>query len=211
MDRLENSLPTRIAEGSSGMAAIVFTDVVASTDILSALASAALNDHQTISLMERDKAQMRVICQTFGGCVVKSTGDGLMMCFQSAERAVACAREIQRPLVQQANQIPPEQILLHHIGIHSGDGEHLNHDLLGSTVNITARLQSEALPGGNLSFEGNLRFGKKSGIVADRQGGLTDSGGNRGANACVPDSLSLAGVHQLSGDGTRHPTGSTVS
>ncbi|OLP19937.1 hypothetical protein BST81_02935 [Leptolyngbya sp. 'hensonii'] len=148
MDGLENTLPTWIPEGASGMAAIVFTDVVSSTNILSAPASDTLNEHQIITLMERDKSQMRSICQSYGGCVVKSTGDGLMICFQSAERAVACAREIQQTLAQQASQLAPEQILLHRIGIHSGDVERINQDLLGSAVNITSRLQSEAPPGG---------------------------------------------------------------
>ncbi len=130
------------------MAAILFSDVVSSTDILSACARGNLNEHQVIALMERDKQRMRVICQDHGGCVLKSTGDGLMMAFQSAERAVTCAYEIQLTLAQQNRVLPSEDCLWHRLGIHSGDVEHINQDLLGSVVNIAARLQGEAPLGG---------------------------------------------------------------
>lgn len=148
MDRSDQTLPGWISEGAIGMAAIAFTDVVSSTDILSAIASATQNEHHIIALMERDKQLMCAICISYGGCVVKSTGDGLMLCFQSAEQAVACAREIQLTLAKQATELPSTDILLHRIGIHSGDVERINHDLLGSVVNITSRLQGIAPPGG---------------------------------------------------------------
>lgn len=148
MKGLEYTLPDWIAEGATGMAAIAFTDVVSSTDILSAMASDTQNEQQTIALMERDKQLMRSVCAQAGGCVIKSTGDGLMFCFQSAEQAVTCARGIQLALAKQAADLLPEEILLHRIGIHSGDVARINQDVLGSTVNIAARLQSEAPPGG---------------------------------------------------------------
>ncbi|MGA1411064.1 MAG: AAA-like domain-containing protein [Prochlorotrichaceae cyanobacterium] len=151
MTVVEYSAPPWIPAGESGMAAIVFTDVVNSTGIMTASAkqTSATSD-QTITYMQRDKALMRAICQASGGCVVKSTGDGLMLCFQSAKQAVSCVRDIQVALQEQARSLPPTERLLHRLGVHSGDVTRTadDNDIMGPAVNITARLQGEAPPGG---------------------------------------------------------------
>lgn len=133
------------------MAAIVFTDVVNSTGIMTASASkTTATSDQTIAYMQRDKRLMKTLCRESGGHVVNSTGDGLMLCFQSAKQAVSCAREIQLALLEQSRSLPPTERLLHRIGVHSGDVTRTadDNDILGAVVNITARLQGEAPPGG---------------------------------------------------------------
>lgn len=131
-----------IATQGSSLAAIAFTDAVDST------ALAVANPAQALDSMQRDFQLMREICQRYDGQVLKSMGDGLLIYFVSAVKAVDCAREIQRALVLNAEALPQAAILKHRIGIHLGDVFFSGDDVLGVGVNIAARLQAKAEPGG---------------------------------------------------------------
>ncbi len=120
------------------LAAIVFTDVVNSTQLMVA------NQMQMLELLTRDFQLMRDICNRYEGQVLKSLGDGLLMYFNSAVQAVSCAQEIQKTLVCSATCLPPNQVLYHRIGIHLGDVFFSGDDVLGEGVNMAARLQSQA-------------------------------------------------------------------
>ena len=61
---------------------------------------------------------------------------------------MACALEIQREFLRLNTELPPEEKLQHRIGIHLGDVFLHNGDVMGDGVNIAARLQTEAVPGG---------------------------------------------------------------
>lgn len=124
------------------LAAIVFTDVESFTSRMLA------DEKHTLSLVQRDFQVMRRLCQRFEGKVLKSLGDGLLMYFASAERAVSCAISIQTELAETAAKISARDSLRHRIGIHLGDVELSDGDVLGSGVNIAARLQREAPAGG---------------------------------------------------------------
>jgi adenylate cyclase len=81
-----------------------------------------------------------------GGRIVRSMGDGWLAEFASATDVVRCALEIQRGLVtRQADE--PDQIKLR-IGINTGDVLVDQHDIYGNSVNIAARLEALASPGG---------------------------------------------------------------
>jgi class 3 adenylate cyclase len=54
------------------------------------------------------------------GIVIKDTGDGLMVAFQSARRAVACAREIQRTIARR-NRSQPDVAVELRVGLHTGE------------------------------------------------------------------------------------------
>ncbi|NER80233.1 MAG: adenylate/guanylate cyclase domain-containing protein, partial [Leptolyngbya sp. SIO1D8] len=84
----------------------------------------------------------------FGGQVLKSTGDGLLMSFLSAVQAVRCSQEIQQQLAHFAEGLAPREYLQHRIGIHLGDVLFSHADVLGNGVNIAARLQTKSTPGG---------------------------------------------------------------
>ncbi|MBD2578240.1 AAA-like domain-containing protein [Oscillatoria sp. FACHB-1406] len=131
-----------IATQGSSLAAIAFTDVVDST------ALSVANPTQALESMQRDFQLMREICQRYDGQVLKSMGDGLLIYFVSAVKAVDCAREIQRALAKKAETLPDIAILRHRIGIHVGDVFFNGDDVLGVGVNIAARLQAKAEPGG---------------------------------------------------------------
>lgn len=134
--------PSVDIRGQRTLAAIVFTDGVN----FSARMSAA--EEHTLDLMNRDLGLMRQICVDFSGQVLKSTGDGLMMYFSSAVQAVSCALEIQRAIADSSTRLSPADVLLHRIGIHLGDVFFRQEDAMGNGVNIAARLQTCATPGG---------------------------------------------------------------
>ena len=83
------------------------------------------------------------------GRVVKRTGDGGIVEFRSVVDAVRCAIEVQSGLAERNAGLPPEKRIEYRVGIHLGDVvEEADGDLMGDGVNIAARLQSVAKPGG---------------------------------------------------------------
>jgi TolB-like protein/Tfp pilus assembly protein PilF len=79
--------------------------------------------------------------------VVKSTGDGFLVEFASAVEAVTCAVEAQR-MVGGSNSGRPGERMNVRIGIHVGDVVHSGGDVLGDAVNVAARVEPLAEPGG---------------------------------------------------------------
>ncbi|HYA73948.1 MAG TPA: adenylate/guanylate cyclase domain-containing protein, partial [Roseiarcus sp.] len=83
------------------------------------------------------------------GRVVKRTGDGALVEFRSVVDAVRCAIEVQSGMVERNAGVPPERRIEFRIGIHLGDVvEESDGDLMGDGVNIAARLEGIARPGG---------------------------------------------------------------
>jgi adenylate cyclase len=83
------------------------------------------------------------------GRIVKRTGDGSMVEFRSVVDAVRCAVEIQNGLMERNSGLPPEKRIEFRVGIHVGDVvEESDGDLMGDGVNIAARLEGVAAPGG---------------------------------------------------------------
>jgi TolB-like protein/class 3 adenylate cyclase len=83
------------------------------------------------------------------GRVVKRTGDGILIEFRSVVDAVRCGIEVQNGMVERNAGLPPERRIEFRIGIHLGDVvEEIDGDLMGDGVNISARLEGIADPGG---------------------------------------------------------------
>ena len=83
------------------------------------------------------------------GRVVKRTGDGAIIEFRSVVDAVRCAIEVQSGLAERNAGLPPEKRIEYRVGIHVGDVvEESDGDLMGDGVNMAARLQGVAEPGG---------------------------------------------------------------
>ncbi len=82
------------------------------------------------------------------GRIVKTTGDGLLVEFASAVDATRCAVEVQRGMADENTEIPPAKRIEFRIGIHLGDIIIDDNDIFGDGVNIAARLESIAVPGG---------------------------------------------------------------
>src|SRR6202043_3718667 len=83
------------------------------------------------------------------GRVVKRTGDGSLIEFRSVVDAVRCAIEVQSSMVERNAGLSPERRIEFRVGIHLGDVvEESDGDLMGDGVNIAARLEGIADPGG---------------------------------------------------------------
>ena len=82
------------------------------------------------------------------GHIVKTTGDGMLVEFASAVDAVRGAVEFQRSMAEQNAAVPQDQRIEFRIGIHVGDIIFDEDDIFGDGVNIAARLEGIAEPGG---------------------------------------------------------------
>ncbi|HEV8680371.1 MAG TPA: adenylate/guanylate cyclase domain-containing protein, partial [Stellaceae bacterium] len=84
-----------------------------------------------------------------GGRIVKTMGDGLLVEFQSVVDALRCADELQRAMAEAEATLPPTRRIVCRIGIHQGDVIFQEDgDIFGDGVNIAARLEGIAEPGG---------------------------------------------------------------
>ena len=94
------------------------------------------------------------------GRVVKRTGDGSIVEFRSVVDAVNCAIEIQRAMVERNAGVAPDKRIEFRIGVHLGDVvEEADGDLMGDGVNIAARVEGIAEPGGICLSEDAYRQG----------------------------------------------------
>jgi adenylate cyclase len=83
------------------------------------------------------------------GRVVKRTGDGAIVEFRSVVDAVRCAIEVQHGMIERNAGVAPDKRIEFRLGIHLGDVvEESDGDLMGDGVNIAARLEGIAKPGG---------------------------------------------------------------
>lgn len=139
---MESNTPLQLKPGQRALAAIVFTDVVSFSALMQR------DEVNTLRRLDRDFATMRTMCAEHEGAVLKTTGDGLLLYFNSAVQAVACALALQRHFAEQKKTLPAGDALTHRIGIHLGDVFIGEQDIMGDGVNIAARIQSEAEPGG---------------------------------------------------------------
>ncbi len=82
------------------------------------------------------------------GRIVKTTGDGMLVEFSSVVDAVRCAVEIQRAMVDRNAEVPEDKRITFRIGVNLGDVIADGGDIYGDGVNIAARLEALAEPGG---------------------------------------------------------------
>ena len=82
------------------------------------------------------------------GRIVKTTGDGLLAEFASVVDALHCATEIQRGMVERNAEVAPESRIALRVGINVGDIVVEGDDIYGDGVNVAARLEGLAEPGG---------------------------------------------------------------
>lgn len=99
------------------------------------------------NLIDRKALMIREI-HTHGGRVVDSPGDNIMATFASVIAAVRCAATLQTRLEELNRDMPETQCMRFRMGIHLGDVICRGPSIFGNAVNIAARLQSIAEPGG---------------------------------------------------------------
>jgi adenylate cyclase len=125
------------------LAAILMTDMVGYSRLM------GLDEEGTIA---RQKAHRDEIIDPkismHGGRVVKAIGDGLLVEFPSVVGAVKCAVEVQEQLAQHETEFPENRRIRYRMGINLGDIVIDGEDILGDGVNVAARLEALAPPGG---------------------------------------------------------------
>ena len=123
------------------LAAVMFTDTVGFTS------STHTNEGRSLDLLRQQAELIRPILALHKGREIKSTGDGFLVEFESALKAVQCAVTVQRLLHERNSEggLTPIQI---RVGVHLGDVVEEGNDILGDAVNIAARIEPLAEPGG---------------------------------------------------------------
>ncbi len=123
------------------LAAIMFTDTVGYS------ASSQTDESGTLRRLREQEELVRPLLKEYQGREIKSTGDGFLVEFDSALKAAQCAIEIQRRMHERNSQRNVVSVQLR-IGIHLGDVEEHGDDIFGDAVNIAARVEPMADPGG---------------------------------------------------------------
>ena len=123
------------------LAAIMFTDLVGYSAITQQ------NESLALTLLDEHYAILREIFPVHGGREVDVAGDGFLVEFSSAVKATQCAIEIQQQLTKRNAQNPKNPIDIR-IGIHMGDILSHGDGVRGDVVNIAARVEPLANPGG---------------------------------------------------------------
>ncbi len=134
----ELSQPSRIPEGT---VTILFTDIEGSAQVFD-----RLGDEDARVILREHDVLLREVVETHGGVEVKHQGDGLMLAFSSARRALLCAVDIQASTVE-SNASRPDDPLLVRIGLNTGDVISEDDDYFGSSVIVAARIAAAARGG----------------------------------------------------------------
>jgi adenylate cyclase len=125
------------------LAAILAADVVGYSRLMGADEVGTL---RALKALRKDYLDPAIAA--YGGRIVKTTGDGLLVDFASVVDAVACAVTIQRKMLERNGAIPEGKRIVFRIGINIGDIIIDGKDIFGDGVNIAARLESICEPGG---------------------------------------------------------------
>lgn len=131
----------RQATAPDGTVTILFTDVEGSTAL-----NERLGDLRWLELLRMHHAIVRDQTQSHGGFEVKAQGDGFMIAFPSARRAIECARAIQGAIASRLGDHPDGPIRVR-IGLHTGEAIREESDFYGKNVVLAARIAGQACGG----------------------------------------------------------------
>jgi class 3 adenylate cyclase len=126
--------------------AIMFTDIVDFT-------------HRTSTQSRKENEQMlrqhdqllHPLIKAFGGNLVKSIGDAMLITFRSPTDAVLCGMTLLDALFEYNQDAPPAEQISIRVAINVGEVRHINNDVYGEAVNIASRIESQT-PGGEVYF-----------------------------------------------------------
>lgn len=124
------------------LAAIMVADVAGYARLM------GFDEVGTLAQLNGHRAILTRLIDGHGGRIANTAGDGLLAEFPSAVNAVDCAVAVQAKLAEANEAIPHERRVAFRIGIHVGDVIVQAVDLFGDGVNIAARVQALAEPGG---------------------------------------------------------------
>jgi class 3 adenylate cyclase len=106
------------------------------------------DEEQTLRIFRGHKEVFESLVSMHRGRIFNTAGDAILAEFASAVEAVRCATDIQAALRTRNDQLPPSRQVRFRIGINLGDVMLHGQDLMGDGINVAARLQTAAQPGG---------------------------------------------------------------
>src|SRR5712671_212011 len=125
------------------LAAILFTDVAGYTRLMDEYEA---DTHARLMALLDEVIEPAIAAAN--GQIVKNTGDGFLARFESVSNAFECAVAVQRSINSREADRPSEKRVAFRMGLHAGDIVVQAHDVYGAGVNLAARLQELAEPGG---------------------------------------------------------------
>ena len=125
------------------LAAILAADVVGYSRLMEVDEAGTLARLKTIRLELIDPAIDK--CK---GRLIKTTGDGMLVEFQSVTEALRCGVDFQQRMARRNRDVPASRNILYRIGLNLGDVIAEDGDIFGDGVNVAARLEAMAEPGG---------------------------------------------------------------
>src|SRR3974390_2760322 len=136
---MEQEQPSRVGRR---LAAIVAADVAGSSRLM------GLDEVGTARTLREHRKVTDALVAKHGGRLVKTTGDGVLLEFPSVVDAVEYAVAVQTVMAERNDGVPEDRRMLYRIGINLGDILIEGDDILGDGVNVAARLEGIAEPGG---------------------------------------------------------------
>src|SRR6266850_7473852 len=136
---MKQKQPTRVGRR---LAAIVAADVAGYSRLM------GLDEVGTARTLREHRVVTDALVAKHGGRLVKTTGDGVLLEFPSVVDAVECAVAVQAVMAQRNEGVSQDRRMLLRIGINLGDILIEGDDILGDGVNVDARLEGIAEPGG---------------------------------------------------------------
>jgi TolB-like protein/class 3 adenylate cyclase len=124
------------------LAAVLAADVAGYSRLM------GLDEVGTARTLREHRTVTDALVAKHGGRLVKTTGDGVLLEFPSVVDAVECAVAVQVVMAERNKHIPEDRRMLFRIGINLGDILIEGDDILGDGVNVAARLEGIAEPGG---------------------------------------------------------------
>lgn len=140
---IEKQPPVDRSDFKHRLAAILAADVVGYSRLM------AEDDRATVTALDAARAIFRLQIESHQGRVIDMAGDSVLAVFETALGAVSAAVSVQETLNSAAQQVPEDRRMLFRIGLHLGDViEKPDGTIYGDGVNIAARLEGLAMPGG---------------------------------------------------------------
>jgi adenylate cyclase len=127
---------------SRRLAAILAADIVGYSALMGA------DEARTVSDLKGHQAVVLPMVGDFGGRIIDTAGDGILAEFSSVVNAVECAVAIQRAMAERNTTVEPVRRMQFRIGINLGDVIYDSERIFGDGINIAARLEGIAEPGG---------------------------------------------------------------
>jgi adenylate cyclase len=124
------------------LAAILVADIAGYSALMGA------DEEATVEALKGHQSAILPVIGTYDGRVIDLAGDGILAEFRSALGAVKAALSLQDIMRTRNSEVPPSRQLLFRVGINQGDVVHDGDRIYGEGINVAARIQALAKPGG---------------------------------------------------------------